>query len=118
VIAYEDIPDGVDGDVLRRMRRNEDSLTQPRSIDFSVVFPTEQAAIAFCEAIAEYQVELCYQESGVRKERPWDVTVARVMVPDHEAIISMEEWIAGYAGPLDGHNDGWGCFDVGDMATN
>lgn len=37
------------------------------------------------------------------------------MVPDHAAIVGIENWIADYARPLDGKNDGWGCFDVQDL---
>lgn len=92
-----------------------DSLTQSRAIDFSVVFPTEQAARSFCEAIAEYDVEIAFEKSDVDESRPWDVTVTRDMVPNHAAIIGMENWIAAYAEPLDGQNDGWGCLNVEDL---
>jgi hypothetical protein len=115
MIALDDIPDGVDGDVLRRMRTSGDSLTQPRPINFSVIFPTEKAAQRFCGAIAQYEVKLAYQESDAGKDRPWDVTVTRDMVPGHAEIIAMEEWLDTHARPLDGENDGWGCFSINDL---
>lgn len=115
MIALEDIPDDVDGDVLRAMRAKGDSLTQPRPIDFSVVFPTERAALDFCEAIAESGVKFSHEESRADADRPWDVTVRRAMVPDHTEIIAMEEWLATRAEPHDGQNDGWGCFNIEDL---
>ena len=115
MIALEDIPDDDYGDVLRQMRTNGDSLTQPRQIDFSVVFPTEQAALAFCDAIAKHDVEVSYEEGSGLGESPWDVTVTREMVPDHAAIIAMEEWLASHFGPFGGVNDGWGCFNMEDL---
>jgi hypothetical protein len=115
MIALDDIPDDADGEVLRRMRANGDSLTQSRAIDFSVIFPTESAARAFCEAFAEYDVKFAYQESDAEEDRPWDVTVTRTMVPDHAGIIAMEDWLESHAGPLDGLNDGWGCFNINDL---
>lgn len=118
MIAFEDIPDDVHGDVLRRMRGNGDSLTQERPIDFSVIFPTEQAAVAFCKAISTEAVELSYEQAGAGEERPWDVTVTSTMVPDHAAIVAMEKWIVTHAEALDGRNDGWGCLEVPDMAKN
>ena len=38
-------PDDENGDVLRLMLKNGDDLSAPREIDFSVIFPTEDAAI-------------------------------------------------------------------------
>lgn len=67
MIAPEDIPDDVDGDVLRRMRARGDSLTQARAIAYSVVFPTEQAGRSFCEAIAEFDVETGVEKSDVNE---------------------------------------------------
>jgi hypothetical protein len=115
MIRFEDIPDDLNGDVLRRMRSGGDSLTLSRPMDFSVVFPTEDAALAFCETVHEDGLKLRYEQSDVREERPWDVTVTKDMIPSHEAIGAMEEWLAGHAEPLDGENDGWGCFNQEDL---
>lgn len=111
MIRLEDIPDDLNGDVLRRMRSGGDSLTLAREIDFSVIFPSEEAAIAFCEAVDKPDLKLSYRLSEVDDDRPWDVTVKKDMIPDHAKIAAMEEWLAGHAEPLGGENDGWGCFN-------
>jgi hypothetical protein len=115
MIALEDIPDDLDGDVLRQMRSCGDSLTQPRPINFSIIFPTESVVLAFCEAFTKSAHKIAYQKSEVDEDRPWDVTVTREMVPDHAEIIAMEKWLAARADPLDGRNDGWDCFNIEDL---
>lgn len=115
MIRLEDIPDDENGSVLRQMRVDGDSLTLKRSIDFSVVFPSEQAVLAFCEAIQESDLKLAYRESRIRADHPWDVTVTCEMEPDHTKIGAMEEWIAALAASFGGENDGWGCFNMNDL---
>ena len=111
MISIENIPDDVDGDVLRRMRANGDSLTQSRPINFSVLFPTQDAARRFCDVMEDYDVAVTCESL----DDDWDVTVTRDMVPDHAAITGMEHWITIHAEPLGGGNDGWGCFNMEDL---
>ena len=115
MIRLEDIPDDLNGDVLRRMRTGGDSLTLSRPINFSVIFPTKDAALAFCEAVHEDGLKLSFKQSEVSDDRPWDVTVTKDMIPGHGAIGATEGWLAGHAEPLDGENDGWGCFNQEDL---
>lgn len=115
MVRFEDIPDDENGDVLRQMRGNGDSLTLPRPIDFSVVFPSKQAALAFSATIAEIGWKLVYEEAGVREDRPWEVRITREMVPEHAEIGAVEERLAAFAEPFGGMNDGWGCFNVEDL---
>jgi hypothetical protein len=115
MVRLEDIPNDLNGDVLRRMRSGGDSLTLSRDIDFSVIFPSEEAAITFCEAVDEPSLKLRYRLSEVDDDCPWGVTVTKDMIPDHAKIAAMEYWLAGHAEPLDGENDGWGCFSQEDL---
>ena len=115
MIKFEDIPDDLNGDVLRRMRRSGDSLTQSRVIDFSIVFPTEDAVARFIEIMHDNGLKASYKNSGVHDDEPWDATVKKDMVPDHAEIGTMEDWLEKHAAPLDGRNDGWGCFSMDDI---
>ena len=115
MIRLEDIPKDENGAVLRQMRADGDSLTLPRPIDFSVVFPSEQAALAFCEAIRECGLKLVHEDNRIREDRPWDVTVTREMVPNHAELGAMEALLKKHAEPLGGINDGWGCFNMDDL---
>jgi 23S rRNA U2552 (ribose-2'-O)-methylase RlmE/FtsJ len=40
-------PDDENGDVLWNMHSDGDNLTTPREVDFSVIFPNEEAALQF-----------------------------------------------------------------------
>jgi hypothetical protein len=102
MIRFEDIPDDLNGDVLRRMRSGGDSLTLSRDIDFSVIFPSEEAAITFCEAVDEPDLKVRYKLSEVDDDCPWDVTVTKDMIPDHAKIAAMENWLAAHAERLGG----------------
>ncbi|ESQ92352.1 ribonuclease E inhibitor RraB [Asticcacaulis benevestitus] len=112
-----DFPNDENGDVLRRMQAAGDDLSQPRDIDFSLLFPDEGTAETFSAMMdAEgYEVELGPWEAQSDDDAntgKWDVTVTRHMVPDHAAITQFEKELSGIAMPFGGRNDGWGCFEV------
>ena len=80
-------------------------------MDFSVVFPSEQHALAFSSEIlrAGHSVKLRRfpdQPDGLT----WDVTVSTHMVPTHTQVTELEEFLGDMAGRYGGKNDGWGCF--------
>jgi hypothetical protein len=99
-------------DVLRRMRAEGDDLTQPRDINFTVVFPDELSAQAFAGKVETMEVSVSVEESGTAEGLPWDVVVTKMMVPENEAITEFEEYLAELAIQYGGRNDGWGCFNT------
>ena len=99
-------------DVLRRMRAKCDDLTQPRDIDFSVVFADEPSARGFADQIGVTEASLSIRRSEVAPGLPWDVTVTKKMTPENEAVTEFEEFLADIAVQYGGRNDGWGCFNV------
>jgi hypothetical protein len=103
-------PPDDNGDVLNKLQRGGDDLSLPRDIDFSVVFPTEADATAFAKLFDSPDTRAEVRRADVVRERPWDVTITRHMVPDHGAIGAFEELLLSRASPLGGCNDGWGCF--------
>jgi len=111
----EDIPDDENGAVLRRMRSRGDSLQAARDIDYSVIFPDEQSASTFCRLIVSNGLKVTCRQSDTGGKYPWDVTVIKNMSPSHREIGEMESYLDMLAGPLNGRNDGWGCFRVEDM---
>jgi hypothetical protein len=46
-----EIPNDENGDVLRRMLRDGDDLSQPPMMDFSYIFPERRQALAFAEML-------------------------------------------------------------------
>ena len=103
-------PDDDTSDALRRLHAQGDPLTNPRDVDFAVVFPSELAAKQFADHFRSlgYKATVELTESG--RELPWDVTVIKHMVPSHEAIEEFEDLLQNVADGFGGKNDGWGCF--------
>ncbi len=84
--VLHDIPDDENGDVLRRMQEGGDDLAVPRDIDFSVVFPDERSSEEFADHFRRSGFKVSVEEWDRKRERPWDVTVTRYMLPDHPGI--------------------------------
>jgi hypothetical protein len=110
-VVNDRFPSDDNGDVLRRMEQSGDDLSRPRDIDFSIVFENEKMAKRFVDLIKgeRYWVRIQRDEHF---DPPWDVTVTINMVPTHTGITAMEEQLGALAAPLEGRNDGWGCFAV------
>jgi hypothetical protein len=109
---YAQCPDDENGDVLWRMLLDGDNLSKQREVDFSVVFPSEAAALSFAEHLLRNRQKVSLSPYEGNEELPWQVQVHRVMLPAHEAITEFEELLAADAEPLGGRNDGWGCFAI------
>lgn len=108
-----DFPDDENGDVLRRMATGGDDLTQPRDLDFSVVFPREDLARAFARSFVAGNRRLKVTLISEPDEPEiWDVTVSQPMLPTHAGITGFEALIEEAAAPFGGTNDGWGCFSI------
>jgi hypothetical protein len=105
-----DFPDDDNGDALRRLQRDGDDLTQARGIDFTVVMPTEDAAEQFAARLRLLGCEVSCEETHCVPELPWDVVIAKNMVPSHAGITEFENELQQIADKFGGRNDGWGCF--------
>jgi len=105
-----EFPDDENGDVLRRMAANGDDLSLPRNIDFTVVFPNESTAQQFAKHFHELGYATSVELTATAESFPWDVVIVKHMVPSHREIGSFENELQTVAGPVGGHNDGWGCL--------
>lgn len=104
-----DFPDDDNGDVLRQMAEQGDDLSVPREIDFSVIFPTEDAALKFAILLLRNGQKVSFSEYDENEDLPWEVQAHPFMVPTHDNISGYESLLAAEAEPLGGQNDGWGC---------
>lgn len=103
-------PEDDTGDALRRLEADGDDLSLGRDIDFSIVFADESSAQKFAEHFRDAGFKATVRFAEVEEDHPWDVTVAKYLVPSHKAITDFERELDEVAVPLGGHNDGWGCF--------
>ena len=107
---YSQFPDDENGDILWNMQQEGDNLDIPREIDFSIIFPTEQAAIQFAVELLRSDQKVSFSPYEEHEELPWQVQAHPVMVPTHENISGYEHELATGAQKYGGRNDGWGCF--------
>ena len=103
-------PKDANGDALRRMEKAGDDLTRPRDIDFTVVFPNEDAAKKFANQLRAHGYAASIEFTEADEEFPWDVVVVKNMIPTHEGISAFEDLLQHIANSLGGHNDGWGSL--------
>ena len=103
-------PNDPNGDALRRMEAEGDDLTRPRKIEFTVVFPNENAATQFVDHFRALGFAISAERTGTVQDCPWDVIVVRQMVPTHAEIGAFEDSLQRVADNLGGRNDGWGSF--------
>jgi hypothetical protein len=107
---YSQFPDDENGNILWDMQQEGDNLEIPREVDFSVIFPTEEAAIKFAVHLLRNDQKVSFSPYEVHEELPWQVQAHPVMLPTHENISGYESELASAAQELGGRNDGWGCF--------
>jgi hypothetical protein len=50
------------------------------------------------------------ERSNCKPEFPWDLVVAKNMIPTRQAITEFELALQAAANKFGGRNDGWGCF--------
>lgn len=92
------------------LKSHGDNLAQAREVDFSVIFPTEQAALEFAVHLLRNGQKVSFSACDANEELPWEVQAHPVMEPTHENITAYEAQLGDDAAKLGGRNDGWGSF--------
>jgi hypothetical protein len=106
-------PASENGDALWRMVQNGDDLAIPREVDFSVIFPTEEAALKFAVHLLRNDQKVSFSPYEEHDELPWQVQAHPFMLPTHENITGFEDLLRSESAPFGGRNDGWGCESQG-----
>ncbi len=78
---YTQFPNDDHGDALWRMFRSGDDLSKPREIDFSVIFPSEEAALKFAVHPLRNGLKVSFSEDEENDEMPWLVQAHPFMLP-------------------------------------
>ena len=108
---YTLFPEDENGNTLWMMQQDGDHLDEVREIDFSVIFPSDDQALQFALRLLRHGQRVSFGPCE-NEEFPWQVEVHPNMEPSHENISEFERLLAEDAEPLEGRNDGWGCFSV------
>lgn len=111
---HEQFPADDNGDVLWHLRTKGDSLTKPRELDFTVIFPSEEAAIEFAVTClrSEFKVEFREAEEKQDDGLNWEVIAYTYAVPTHSDITMLEDALGKQAAPLGGRTSGWSAVFV------
>ena len=111
---YKQFPRTDNGEVLWRLRKSGDALTEPRLMDFSVIFRSKKSAAEFAAAFGrKYRPEVerltkRHQVDGF----PWHVLVYLDEVPAYARITAFEAALKKQAAPLGGRFWGWSATFV------
>ena len=111
---FKQFPRDDNGEVLWQLRTSGDALADPREIDFSVIFPSKEAASKFASGFGKkHRPEV---EQIPKKTRPdgfpWHVLVYLDEVPQHARIKEFEALLKRQAAPLGGSFWGWSATFV------
>lgn len=111
---YTQFPEDDNGNVLWQLRSEGDALTEPREIDFTVILPSQQAAIEFAVICLRsgFKVEMEQSEEHHEDGLDWDVTLYTNAVPTHSDITALEQSLGEHAAPLGGRTSGWSSIFV------
>ena len=107
-------PDDDDGDVLRAMAESGVDMAEPVTIEFVIDAPSEEKAKAIEAALAagghpaSADFEDGDPEEGI--DPGWIVSVELEMVPDYQALITLQAELERVAKGHDGQVDGWGAI--------
>jgi len=107
---FANFPDDDNGDVLWRMHQHGDDLSKPREVDFSVIFPTSQAALDFALHLLKNGQKVSFGPYEGNADLPWQVEAHPVLLPNHSSITEYENRLARDAKLHGGRNDGWGSM--------
>jgi hypothetical protein len=104
------------GDVLWHMRLKGDGLSRPREVDFSAVFPSEDAALDYAIGClrSSFKVEVQHDEEPKPDGLVWRVVVYTHMVPTHTDICSLDVALRKHAARHQGRFDGWSSIFLKD----
>ncbi|WP_343684938.1 ribonuclease E inhibitor RraB [Asticcacaulis sp.] len=98
-------------DVLAKLAASGADMISVRPVDFSVVFPDQEAAEAFAFLVRAKGFTTSIRK-GDEDSALWDVTATLPLSPTCEAITIVELELEGMANPYGGQTDGWGFMRI------
>lgn len=115
-------PNDDDGAVLQILFDHGINMSAPIELQFGVLCTDENSAIVIKEALqsANYKAEVSYNEGELEEDEEmsaeneefwpsWSVIVFIKMVPEYDAIVSIQAQLNKLTNSLGGKSDGWGA---------
>jgi len=106
---YTLFPENKTGDTLWNMLFAGDDLTQPREIQFSVIFAKYEQALKFGNLLLEnnQKLSLCTYQGD--EQMPWEVTAYPEVTPSYDNIAGYIKLLTDSSEEFSGKYDGWFC---------
>lgn len=103
-------PNDDNGQILAEMSEAGVDLTISHTLDFFILFEKEDHAINFENTIKQDELAPATKRQKCKDTGVFEVLVSITMVPDHQLITDMENYLESIANPLHGYGDGWGIL--------
>jgi hypothetical protein len=103
-------PNDNTGEYLWQRQQAGDDLDEPREVEFSVLFPSQELALKFGQLLLENNQKLSFTPFQDNEEYPWEITAYPIMPLNYENISSYQTLIENSSEPLKGHFDGFYCL--------
>jgi regulator of RNase E activity RraB len=107
------IPDDATGDALKVIAEKGSDLTKPMKIDFFVAVPSKETGdkvalkardLGFTTSVEMDDVDL--DDDGML----WTCYCTKVLVPEYDEVVKIEQQLDSIAKEFGGHIDGFGTF--------
>jgi hypothetical protein len=108
----DDLPNGGDGEALRRIADGGSDLTKPMFVSFQVAVPDEASAKALAAVAAKLGYRVSVYESP-QCTLPWTCECSTRMLATYQGVIAIQNELAEISKPFGGLPDGWGTFGNG-----
>ena len=106
---YARFPNDDNGNVLWHMYSRGDALTKVRELDFTIILPSEHAAIELAVICLQsgFKVELQEAEEHHQDGLNWHIVVYSNAIPTHADITMLEQSLGKQAAVFGGRTSGW-----------
>jgi regulator of ribonuclease activity B len=104
-------PDDPTGDALWEMQESGDDLSQPREIEFTVIFSNAEEALKFGETLLLNRQKILLSDNQEDNEYPFEIVVFVFMEASYDEITGYQELLEMHATKFNGRGDGWGCLE-------
>ena len=110
VSTLMDFPTDDNGQILAEMHQEGVDLTKTHTLDFFILFEKIGDADKFAKVISEDDLAPNTKQQKCPDTGVFEVLVSVEMVPDHQLITDLENYLESVANPLNGYGDGWGIL--------
>ena len=100
-------PDNDTGEKLWQFLQQGIDINQPVEVEFSMLFPSQEHALAFGALLLANNQKLSFSIFDQHETHTWEITTYPEMPLTYQNIVGYQELLLSHAGEFDGVFDGW-----------